>query len=476
MLKDKHSEKTSFFTSITQNIKKLFSNLKNGVLNFIQTFRQGNVKTRLSFLIMGYANLANKQIIKGLMYLFIQIFFISYMMFVGINSLIGFFTLGTKTQGWVFDENRGIDILVDGDNSMLMLIFGVVAIVVIISFICFYFVNIKSARNVQILVEQNKSLPKFKDDLKDLKDSKFHITMLTVPIIGIVVFTILPLIFMILIAFTNYDAAHQPPGNLFSWIGFENFRKMIFEVSTLSKTFFPILSWTLIWAVIATFSNYILGIILALGINKKGIKFKRGFRTIFIITIAVPGFVSLLVMRNMLNEYGPINELLLNLGLITERINFLTDPFLAKISIIVVNLWIGIPYTMLVTTGILMNMPQDLYEAARVDGASSFTIFRKITMPQIIYITTPYLITSFIGNINNFNVIFLLTGGGPTNSEYYFAGETDLLITWLYKLTVDRKDYNIAATIGIIVFVISIVISLVTFTRTAAYKREEDFS
>ena len=458
------------------SIKSFLGGSTNGFIDFFKTFSEGTFSTRMSFLIMGFANLLNKQIIKGLIYLLIEIIYIIYLFTIGIPAIIGLGTLGTKTQGWEFDPNRGINVLVQGHNSMLMLISGVAAIILTVLFILVYISNVRSARLVQQLSEQGKHIPRFNDDLRDLMDSRFHITLLTVPILGIVIFTVIPLIFMILIAFTNFDANHQPPGNLFTWVGSQNFKQLLFGSTTLSKTFFPILSWTIMWAVIATFSNYIFGIIVALLINNKGIKFKKGFRTIFVLTIAVPQFVSLLIMRNMLNDYGPVNELFLSMGWITQRIPFLTDALMAKVSVLLVNLWIGIPYTMLITTGILMNIPEDLYEAARVDGASPYKMFVKITLPQILFVTLPYLITQFIGNINNFNVIYLLTNGGPTSSNYYFAGKTDLLITWLYKLTADRKDYSIASTIGIIVFVISVVISLITYTNSAAYKREDEFT
>ena len=127
-------------------------------------------------------------------------------------------------------------------------------------------------------------------------------------------------------------------------------------------------------------------------------------------------------------------------------------------------------------SGILMNIPEDLYEAARIDGAGPIKMFTKITMPQILFVTAPFLITQFIGNINNFNMIYLLTGGEPFATDYYVAGKTDLLVTWLYKLTADEKDYNLASTIGILVFIISIVISLLAYRRTSSYKREEEFS
>jgi arabinogalactan oligomer/maltooligosaccharide transport system permease protein len=175
-------------------------------------------------------------------------------------------------------------------------------------------------------------------------------------------------------------------------------------------------------------------------------------------------------MRNLLNDAGPVNTLLENWGLIDRAIPFLTDPFYAKISVIFVNMWIGIPATMLVSTGIIQNLDRDQIEAAEIDGASKFQIFRSITFPQILFVMTPALIQQFIGNINNFNVIFLLTGGGPTNSNFYGAGSTDLLVTWLYNLTVNKMDYNLASVIGILIFILSAVFSLTAYTRTNSYK------
>jgi arabinogalactan oligomer/maltooligosaccharide transport system permease protein len=202
------------------------------------------------------------------------------------------------------------------------------------------------------------------------------------------------------------------------------------------------------------------------------------WRTFFVITIALPQFISLLIMRNMFNVYGPINEVLVSIGAIADsaRIHFLDNETLARITVLVVNLWVGIPYTMLIASGILMNIPADMYEAAKIDGASPVKLFFRITMPYMIFVTTPYLITQFIGNINNFNIIYLFTGGGPTTTAYYQAGKTDLLVTWLFKLTANNRDYNLASTIGIIVFVISATVSLIAYRNTVAYKREEEFS
>lgn len=427
----------------------------------------------LSFVIMGSANIIYKQVTKGLLFLLIQVLYAFYMITTGANALISLSTLGTVEQGSRYDAAVGFNVTVAGDNSMLLMIYGVGAIIITLVFFVCYYSNIKGAYKLQRIINQGKSPNTFKQDLLELLDSKFHLSMMSVPVIGILSFTVLPLIFMVLIAFTNYDRAHQPPGNLFDWVGLVNFKNMLWQNDLLSGTFFPVLLWTLSWAIIATASCYIFGILVALLINKKGIKFKAFWRTILVLTIAIPQFVTLLIMRNMLNQFGPINSLLINIGAIDSPLPFLTNVIWARASVIVVNLWVGIPYTVLMTSGILMNIPPDYYEAARIDGAGPFKVFTKIIMPQIWFVTAPLLITQFIGNVNNFNVIYLLTGGQPFATDYYVAGKTDLLVTWLYKLTADEKDYNLASTIGILVFIISIVISLLAYRRTASYKKEE---
>lgn len=427
---------------------------------------------KLSFLIMGYANLFHRQFAKGVAFLGAEIAFIWWLAASGIKNISGFFTLGTTVQGWQFDEKMGINILQSGDNSMILMIYGIATIAVIIIFGLFYWVNIKSAAGLYMLEKQGKKAPSFGKEMKSLLDEKLHITLLGIPMTGVVLFTILPLVYMILLAFTSYDHNHLPPKNLFEWIGLANFGNIL--TGRMSGTFLPILGWTLVWAVFATVTTFFFGILLALLINTKGVKGKKIFRTLFVLTMAVPQFVSLLLMQNLLHASGPFSALLMGIGLTDVPLPFLTDGLWAKVSVIFVNMWIGIPVTMLVSTGIIMNLPEDQIEAARIDGAGSYQIFRGITFPQILFVMAPTLIQQFIGNINNFNVIYLLTGGGPFNSDYYMAGETDLLVTWLYKLTVEAADYNLAATIGIITFIISAVISLFAYTRTNAYKQGGD--
>jgi arabinogalactan oligomer / maltooligosaccharide transport system permease protein len=447
--------------------------IEKATVDYFSTFRVGDAVTRLSYLVMGAGCFLRGQVAKGLAYLAAEIAFIYYMVGFGVAQLSLLPSLGKEVRKQVCDPVNQIYIYVQGDNSMLILLFNVVTIFIILIFLTLYFSSIRTAYKNQRTIESGQKLNGIYQEVAELFDKKLHLTFLSLPILGVLAFTILPLIFMILIAFTNYDSSHQPPGNLFTWIGFDNFHNIFGGSADKSRTFVGIFEWTLVWAFFATFSNYILGMILALMINKKGIRLKKLWRTIFIVTIAVPQFVTLLLMARLLSDLGTFNVLLQQLGM--KPVQFLTNPLNARITVIVVNIWVGIPYTMLITSGVLMNIPADLYESARIDGAGVIKTFSRITLPYMLFVTTPYLITQFIGNMNNFNVIYLLSAGGPLSLDYYQAGKTDLLVTWLYKLTVNNQDYNLASAIGIIIFVISAVLSLIVFNLTSSAKKEGTF-
>lgn len=439
----------------------------------------GNIATRSSCLIMGMGNFLQKQIVKGLLFLLMEVGFVLFMIERGANYLVSLATLGTKTVGKEFDEVKQIYVYTQGDNSMLCLLYGIFTIFLVFMFIFTWMSAVKSAYSCQVKLENGKRPNTFREDVLSLFDGQIHKLLLFMPLVCIFTFTILPLIFMICMAFTNYDRDHQPPGQLFDWVGLQNFKKIFDTGSGIGYAFWHILGWTLVWAVLATVLNYILGMILAMVINRKETKFKKFWRSTFMLSIAVPQFVTLLVMRSMLQPEGPVNMLLRNLHLIgvQESLPFWTNVTWARITVVVVNLWIGIPYTMIQTTGILQNIPSELYESAKVDGANAITTFFKITLPYMLFVTTPSLITSFIGNINNFNVIYLLTAGKPATLAYNngTAGKTDLLVTWLYNLTINFKDYNYGAVIGIMVFVLSAVFALTTYRNTGSYKKEEEF-
>ncbi len=446
-------------------------------------WKEGGHATRLSFLIMGFGQIAGGQIGKGVFYMLIQLLFTLYLLFFGGEYIFHLFSgkLGSKLSGEQWNEQLQVFEKIKGDNSFLILLYGVVSLVLIGLFLIVWFMQIRGNRENALRLARGEKLSTFKEDIRTLFNERFYIPLLILPFAGLLIFTLMPLIFMVLIAFTNYDYAHMPPGRLFSWVGFSNF-KIMFSFAGggtgFALVFLRVLAWTFIWAFFATFTNYFLGLIVALLINKKGIRLRALWRTLFVVAIAVPQFVTLLLMQKILDGDGILNKLL------GTNILWLTDQrylsLLPRTMIILVNIWIGVPYTLLLCSGILLNIPTDYYEAARIDGAGPARIFFDITLPYMLHVTSPYLITQFVGNINNFNVIWLLTGGGPVDNLHYGGGSqaqsTDLLVTWLYRLTTDQNPkYNVASVIGIVIFLISAALSLITYNKTSAAKNEGAF-
>ena len=441
----------------------------------ISAAAKGSIWTRLSFLVMGTGCVRYKQYVRGLIYFLTEIGFFYFFRNFALQYLSKFNTLGTETQKKVWNDELQIFQRFPGDNSMLILLYSVLSLAVVLVFLYIWYANIRDSWTAQQNLEQDRKIDSFRDDLRSLTHERFHMTLLSMPMLTLVLFTLLPIIFMILIAFTNFDADHQPPGNLFTWVGMTNVTDIFLGNEIKTNTFFGLLGWTIVWAILATFTNYILGMLLAVAINSKLVKLKQVWRTCFIIAIAIPQFVSLLLISRALEPAGAVNVLLQKLGLIDSPLPFLLDPTLARIVVVVVNMWIGIPYTMMTFSGVLMNIPAELYESAEIDGAGPIKKFTSITLPYMIFVTAPATITTFVTNFNNFNVIYLLTGGGPFSLDYYQAGKTDLLVTWLYKLTVNRNDYSLASTIGIFIFILVSTCSLIVYNRTGAVQKEDQF-
>ena len=440
---------------------------------FIPAIRNGSLWVRLSALLWGLGCLIRRQLVKGLLFLASEAAVVLYMIRTGLYNLDKLMTLGTVVQQKVWNEEKSIFEYMDGDRSLNILLYGIVTVAVVALALILLRASVISAYRAETAWKKyGKAAPYFEES-KAFLDDRLQITLLLFPVLGITAFILLPLIFMSSMAFTNYSVLDSKLV-LFDWVGLDNFRRVLSFSSNLGKTFWSVLAWTLLWAVLATFSNYILGMLLAIFINWKEIRFKKFWRFNFVLTVAVPHFVTLLIMRQMLQPNGAINVLLMNMGWISDPLPFFTDTNWARITVVLINIWVGVPYTLLQTTGILQSIPQELYESARVDGASAFVTFRKITLPYMLFVTTPYLITTFTGNINNFNVIYLTSTGLP-RAVGSTAGDTDLLITWLYKLTIDNQFYDVGAVIGIMTFITLSIASLLTFRFSGSYRNEEGF-
>lgn len=421
-------------------------------------------RVKASIPVMGLGQLLQGQIIKGLLYLAVLMGFVWYLTAGGVADVIGFFTLGT-TEG---DAWLGIE----GDDSIMMLLRGILAFIVILLFVCIYVMNLRDVVVTEEKIRRKEKIPGFFQSVVSFTDKKFHVVALALPVVGVAVFNVLPIIFMILIAFTNYGGDIVPP-KLIDWVGLDNFKKIL-VLGELKDTFFRILSWNLVWAVCATALNYFGGLGLALLLNKKCVKGKTFWRAFPILAYALPGFITLLAFKFMFSYGGPINYYITAGG--GQAIGFLDIDagIKAKLIGLLVNAWISIPSSMLLTTGILSNMNTDLYEAASIDGASKWKQFVKITLPFVVFSTTPVLITSFVGNFNNFGIFYFLRGGLYCDG-YFLASDTDLLINWLYNLSIDNNYYGIGAAISLLIFLITSAISLTTYVRSASFKKEDTF-
>lgn len=423
-----------------------------------------SIQVKLSCLIMGLGQIANRQIVKGILYLMCLGGFLMYMFSFGISDLRGLFTLGTvEADPWL-----GIK----GDDSIMMLLRGILAVFAIVVTVIIYINNIKDIIRSEELKNKGKALPAFTKALKTFLDRKFYIVALVVPVTGVFIFNVLPIIFMILIAFTNYGGDVIPP-SLVDWIGLGNFKK-IFTLGNIKSTFFKILGWNLIWAFASTVLNYFGGLFLALLLNKKCVKGKTFWRAFPILAYAVPGFITLLGFKFMFSYGGPVNYYITMAG--GKAVGFLgiDAGIKARMIGLFVNAWISIPTSMLLATGILSNMNTELYEAAAIDGASKWKQFVKITLPFVIFSTTAVLITNFINNFNNFGVFYFLRGGLYMDG-YFLASDTDLLINWLYNLSIDNNYYGIGAAVSLIIFAITSVLSLIVYVRSAAFRKEDTF-
>lgn len=295
--------------------------------------------------------------------------------------------------------------------------------------------------------------------------------MISPGFILLVFVVVFPIIFVVLLAFTNYDLYHSPPAKLVDWVGFQNFIDLV-KLDLWRKTFVNVLAWTIVWTFGATTLQIALGIFLAIIVNQKDLKGKAIIRTIFILPWAVPAFVSILIFSGMFNEsFGVINKTILaSLGI--DPIDWMTDPFWTKVALILIQSWLGFPFIFAMTTGVLQAIPDELYEAAIVDGATAWQKFTKITLPLVLYAVAPILITQYTFNFNNFNIIYLFNGGGPAVSGQN-AGATDILISWIYRLTMTSAQYSKAAAITLLLSLVVVSVALWQFRKTKSFKEED---
>ncbi|KKK36449.1 arabinogalactan ABC transporter permease [Mesobacillus campisalis] len=407
-------------------------------------------------IIPGLGQLYHKQYLKGISFLILAAsFFYVFADLLNIG-LWGLFTLGEKTPR---------------DHSIFLLVYGILAVIVVIFGIAFYLFNLRDAYRNGVKRDKGEVLTNLKEQYHNLVDNGFPYLIMSPGFMLLVFVVIFPIMFVVLLAFTNYDLYHSPPAKLVDWVGIKNFID-IFKIDIWRQTFFSVFAWTIVWTFAATTFQVALGIFLAIVVNQKDLKGKAIIRTVFILPWAVPAFVSILVFAGMFNEsFGTINnDILAFFGI--GPIPWMTEAVYTKIALILIQTWLGFPFIFAMTTGVLQSIPNELYEAATVDGATNFQKFRNITLPLVLFATAPILITQYTFNFNNFNIIYLFNGGGPAVPGSN-AGGTDILISWIYRLTMTSAQYSKAAAITMMLSAIVIAVALWQFKRTKSFQEED---
>jgi len=437
----------------------------------IRIKEDGSSKNKIlltSILFMGLGHIIYlKQYVKGIIYAAIEVLML-YMLPKVISKISGVITLGTPKPEVPIKLR---------DHSIFMLIDGVMVLAIVLLFFVIYLISVRSALSEYKIFCVQKKLKNNRDSMRGLLGKAFPIFGLA-PSVGLIVFfVVVPLVFSAFVAFTNYSAPNNiPPNNTVDWVGFDNFTAMFGGDATWTTALGRVAIWTLVWAVLATATCYFGGLIMAVVLMDNRLKIAPIFRGIFILPYAVPSVVSMLIWQNLLNgSFGTVNRTLIKLRIIEKAIPWLSSDWMAKFTCVMVNMWAGFPYFMLLITGTMTAISSDLFEAARIDGANRFQLFRKITLPLVLYQTMPLIIMSFTYNVNNFGAIFFLTGGDPVvaDSTVTSAGGTDILVTWIYKLTVNLMKYNYASVLAIMIFIILAPFAIFQFVRTKSYREGE---
>lgn len=416
--------------------------------------------TSIVFMGLGHI-LYLKQYVKGVFFSAAEAVFIAFLPKM-ITALSNLQTLGVAQPHLPIRER---------DNSIFMLIDGVVAVAVIAVFIAVYIISVRDA-----LAEYGQSRTRTVG-IRESINKAFPILGL-VPSIGLIIFfVVVPLVFSACVAFTNYSSpAHIPPNNTVDWVGFQNFGALFGGSKVWTQALGRVALWTLTWGALATVTCYFGGMLMAVILKESRIRIAPVFRTIFILPYAIPGVISMLVWQNLLNAtFGTINRTLRTLGLMSGSIPWLGDPTMAKFTAVMINLWAGFPYFMLLISGSMSAIPQDIYEAAEIDGAGKYQVFSKIVFPIVLYQTAPLIIMSFTHNVNNFGAIFFLTGGRPVvpDTTITSAGGTDILVTWIYNLTVNLNQYHYASVLAVMIFMVLAPIAIFNLRRTRSFKEGE---
>jgi len=405
-------------------------------------------------IVPGLGQLYNRRWIKGAILLILGLSILFTLTVPLANGLVGLVTLGDTP---------------DVDDSRTLLVAGILSLITTILLFGLYTLNLMDAYKDAKKMREGFRKPSMKQAFHDSYERGFPYFVVVPSFIMLALVVIFPLLFMISMAFTNYNLYNSPPAHLLDWVGFANFQALFTE-AVWTKSLLSVLGWTVVWTLVATTLQIALALGLAVMVNDRRVVGKKLIRTVFILPWAVPSFMTILVFAAMFNDnFGAINrDIFSHFGVIVP---WMSDPFWARVAIISIQVWLGFPYVFTLFTGVLQSTSKDWYEAADVDGGSRWAKFRYITFPHVMYATAPLLIMQYSQNFNNFNLIYLFNKGGPPVPGQN-SGATDILISWVYSLTFKENNYMMAAAISIIMGVVVAAFALYQFRKTRSFREE----
>lgn len=428
----------------------------------IEVMKTKPINSYLTFLFPGLGQLLNGQVRKAVYFAFATLF----IYLAALPYALGFGNYrGEGIAGLISLAEGGKKL----DKSIIFMIEGVLALVLVSMALVLLYISFKDVLSVEKSEIKGIRKRNWFETKQVIENEGFPYLVSTPALILVIFIVLIPIITALLISFTNMDPSHQ---NKFNWIGLENYKLIFAGKGVAGKAFWLILVWTFIWTFGATTLAIAIGFSLSLIANQERIKGKAFFRTVYLLPWAVPAFITIMFFSQMLSKNGPITELIAKVFGVTLDIK--NNTTLTRISLILLQGWLGSAYVFLLSTGILQGIPKDLYEAAEIDGATGFQRTWRITIPLVLFQTAPLLIGQYTFNFNNFSIIHLFNGGGPFDPQQYgnLAGSSDLLISYIYKLTIVNNYQAIGAGISIIISLVLMFFAYIGFKNTKAFKEE----